>query len=402
MVSRTLNVNSLGRHFKSLPDPRHTKNRRHLLGDVIVISVCAVTVGCDGPTAIARWARHKAEWLATFLELPYGVPAKDCFRRVLSALKPAAFQKCFESLITDCLAVQDARREADQATQPEADQDAKQSTGKRFIAIDGKTMRRSHNHAAELGALHVVSAWATEYGLALGQVATEEKSNEITAIPELLDQLDISDSTITIDAMGCQREIAQKIVMGGGDYVLAVKDNQPKLHEAIREFFLDHLADNMARVPHDFHETKDKGHGRVDERTYYTAKVPDKFPLRALWPGLTAIGCATRMTTRPDGTHSEDVRYYILSRDLKGTRFAAAVRGHWGIENSLHWVLDMNFREDENRTRERTLANNISWLRRFAISKLKQHPQKDSVRGKMQSAGWSDDYLAEVLMGVGT
>ena len=407
MVSRTLNVSSLGRHFESLPDPRNTRNRRHLLVDVIVIAMCGIIVGCDGPTAIARWARHKAEWLAKFLELPHGIPAKDCFRRVLSALKPAAFQKCFESLIADCLAVQEARQEAEQAAQQpevqaEAEQATEQSTGKRFIAIDGKTMRRSHNRAAELGALHVVSAWATEYGLALGQVATEEKSNEITAIPELLDQLDISDSTITIDAMGCQREIAQKIVTGGGDYVLAVKDNQPKLHEAIREFFLDHLADDMARVPHGFHETNDKGHGRVDERTYYTAKVPEEFPLRALWPGLKAFGCATRMMTRPDGTHSDDVRYYILSRDLSGPRFAAAVRGHWGIENSLHWVLDMNFREDENRTRERTLANNISWLRRFAISKLKQHPLKDSLRGKMQAAGWSDDFLAEVLMGTGT
>jgi predicted transposase YbfD/YdcC len=374
------------------------------LVDVIVIAVCGIMVGCDGPTAIARWAKLKAEWLATFLELPHGIPAKDCFRRVLSALQPEAFQKCFESLIADCVAVQDARQAAQPEVQANAEPEAeaKQNTGKRLIAIDGKTMRRSHNRAADLGPLHVVSAWATEHGLALGQVATEEKSNEITAIPELLDQLDISDSTITIDAMGCQREIAQKIVTGGGDYVLAVKDNQPNLHEAIREFFLEHLADDMARVPHGFHETRDKGHGRVDERTYYAAQVPDKFPLRALWPGLKAFGCATRITTRPDGTHSEDVRYYILSRDLSGPRFAAAVRGHWGIENSLHWVLDMNFREDENRTRERTLANNISWLRRFAISKLKQHPLKDSLRGKMQAASWSNTFLAEVLMGTDT
>jgi predicted transposase YbfD/YdcC len=373
---------------------------------VIVIAVCAITVGCDGPTSIARWARHKADWLGTFLELPHGIPAKDCFRRVLSALKPAAFQKCFESLIADCVAVQDARQAAEQEakleTLPEATSEAEQEPPKRRVAIDGKTLRRSHDHGAGLGALHVVSAWATEYGLALGQVATEEKSNEITAIPELLDQLDISNSIVTIDAMGCQREIAQKIVAGGGDYVLAVKDNQPKLHDAIREFFLDHLADDMARVPHGHHETNDVGHGRADERTYYTAKVPKNFPLRAQWPGLQAIGCATRIMTRPDGTESEDVRYYILSRDLSGASFAASVRGHWGIENSLHWVLDMNFREDEHRTRERTLGNNLSWLRRFAISKLKQHPYKDSLRGKMQAASWNDTFLAEVLIGTAT
>lgn len=386
MASRTLSVDSLGRHFESMPDPRDTRNRRHLLVDVMVIAVCAVTVGCDGPTAIARWARHKRDWLAGFLELPHGIPSRDCFRRVLSSLKPTAFQKCFESLIADCLAVQETGQES----------------GKRLIAVDGKTMRRSHNRAAGLGPLHIVSAWATEYGLALGQVATEEKSNEITAIPELLDQLDISDTIVTIDAMGCQREIAEKIITGGGDYVLAVKDNQPNLHEAIGEFFLEHLEDDMARVPHRYHETHDQGHGRVDERTYYTAKLPEDFPLRAQWRGLKALGCATRITTRPDGTCTEDVRYYIISRYLSGSRFAAAVRGHWGIENSLHWVLDMNFREDENRTRERTLGNNLSWLRRFAISKLKQHPQKDSLKGKMQSAGWSDDFLAEVLIGTTT
>ena len=203
MATRILDANSLGRHFESMADPRHTRNRLHRLVDVMTIAVCAVVVGCDGPTAIARWARHKHEWLSGFLELAHGIPSRDCFRRVLSALKPAAFQKCFESLIADCLAVQEAGQESD----PKCKQ--------RLIASDGKTMRRSHDHAAGLGPLHLVSAWATEYGLALGQVATEEKSNEITAIPELLDQIDIRDAIVTIDAMGCQRDIAEKIVTGG-------------------------------------------------------------------------------------------------------------------------------------------------------------------------------------------
>jgi len=354
--------------------------------DVILISVCGVMVGCDGPTAIARWAEVKEEWLASFLELPNGIPSRDCIRRVLSALKPAAFQKCFESLIAACLAG-----------------DKSGSSGSvGLIAIDGKTSRRSHDRAKGLGALHLVSAWATEHGLAWGQVATADKSNEITAIPELLDQIDVSGAVVTIDAMGCQREIAQKIVDEKGDYLLAVKDNQPKLFAAIHEFFTTHLEDDLAQVPHRSHQTREKAHGRVDERYYYTAKLPKDFPLRDQWPGLKAIGCATRITTRPDGTETDETRYYIASQYLSGARFAEAVRGHWGIENSLHWVLDMNFREDENRTRERTLADNLSWLRRFAISKLKQHPKQDSLRGNMQSAAWSDRFLAEVLTGVAT
>ena len=383
MASRKQDVGGLSRHFESLTDPRDTRNRHHLLVDVLVIAVCAVTVGCDGPTAIARWARMKHQWLAGFLELPHGIPSRDCFRRVLSALKPAAFQKCFESLIADCVACH--------AAGPI-----------RLIAVDGKTMRRSHDRAAGLGPLHLVSAWATEQGLALGQVATADKSNEITAIPELLDQIDVSGAVVTIDAMGCQTAIAEKIVSSGGDYVLAVKENQPKLFAALHDFFTTHLEDDLAEVPHRSHETRDESHGRVDERFYQMAKLPADFPLRSQWPGLKAIGCATRITTRPDGTETDETRYYIASKYLSGPRFADAVRKHWGIENSLHWVLDMNFREDENRTRERILGDNLSWLRRFAISKLKQHPQKDSLRGKMQSAGWSDDFLGEVLMGTTT
>ena len=339
MASLTLNVGSLRRHFESLVDPRDTRNRRHRLVDVLVSAVCAVTVGCGGPTAIARWARKKRAWLATFLELPDGIPARDCFRRVLSAVKPAAFQQCFESLIAAGLAEQ-------------------ASGAGRLIAVAGQTLRRSHDRAAGRGPLPVVSAWATAYGLALGQVATAEKAHEITALPEWLEQIDVRGAVVTIDAMGCQRDIAQQIVAGGGDYVLAVKDHPPKLHAAMAEFFTAHLADDFAQLPPRSQETQDEGHGRVDERYDYTAKLPANFPLRIPWPGLQALGCAIRHTTRPDGTVSDEVRYYLASRDLSGTRFAAAVRKHWGSENSLHWVLEMNFREDEDRTRERILGNN--------------------------------------------
>ena len=378
MAGTSVSFDSIVKHFESLPDPRDTRNRRHLLGDVIVISVCGVIVGCEGPTAIVRWANAKKDWLGQLLELPSGIPSRDCVRRILSALKPEAFQECFQRWIADCLT-----GEADGSH--------------RTIAIDGKTMRRSHDRAAGLGPLHVVSAWASEQGIALGQIATEEKSNEITAIPELIDQIDVQGAVVTIDAMGCQKEIAKKIKRGGGDYVLAVKDNQPKLRQAIEEFFVEGLEDDLGQVPHRRHETHDKGHGRVDERHYYLAKLPDDFAFKKEWPGIKAIGVAVRITEKSDGTKSDDTRYFIASRYLSGKRFAQSVRNHWGIENSLHWVLDVTFNEDQSRARERRLADNLSWLRRFGISLLKQHPSKDSLKGKRQIAGWSNDFLMQVL-----
>jgi predicted transposase YbfD/YdcC len=369
------------KHFESLPDPRQDRNRRHRLVDVIVIAVCGVMVGCEGPTAIALWAQTKREFLATFLELPGGLPSRDCLRRVLSLLKPEAFQRCFQEWIADCCTSGD-----------DDDDDA------RHIAIDGKTMRRSHDGRRGLGPLHIVSAWASAQGLALGQLATEEKSNEITAIPALLDQIDVAGAVVTIDAMGCQKEIAQKIVHAQGDYVLAVKDNQPKLSEAISAFFDEHLEDDLVRVPHRHCETHDQGHGRKDDRYYYLAKLPEDFPLAKQWPSLKAIGMAVRVTQFPDGRESCDVRRYIVSRYLSGQRFADAVRGHWSIENTLHWVLDVDFNEDQSRARERRLADNLSWLRRFAVGVLKRHPGKESLKNKMKMAGWSNDFLTELLV----
>lgn len=373
-------------HFESLSDPRNTRNRRHLLGDIIVLAIGGVIVGCEGPTAIERWAKAKKDWLCEILELPGGIPSRDCMRRVLTALKPETFQKCFEQWIAACL------------TRVEEDQEGVEDDGaSRFIAIDGKTLRRSHDRAAGLGPLHLVSAWATEQGLTLGQVATEEKSNEITAIPELIDQIDVKGAIITIDAMGCQKAIAQKIVQEGGDYVLAVKDNQPKLHENIRVFFDELGKNDVAHVSQRKLETHEKGHGRVEDRYYCLAKLPKDFPLAAQWPSIAALGMAIRIFRRSDGGETRDVRYFIVSDYLSGERFAKAVRGHWGIENSLHWVLDVTFDEDQSRVRDRHLANNLSWLRRFAISMLKQHPSKDSIKGKMQIAGWNNAFLTQVL-----
>jgi len=369
-------LRSIVKHFESLPDPRHHRNRRHLLVEVIPIAVCGVMVGCSGPTAIARWARAKKEWLQSVLTLPHGLPSRDCVRRVLSTLRPEAFQTCFQSWIASLI---------------------HEEEGARMIAIDGKTLRRSHDQREGLGPLHLVSAWAGDHGLALGQVATEEKSNEITAIPALLDRIDVQGAVVTIDAMGCQKDIAQKIVDGGGDYVLAVKDNQPTLYAAIEEVFRDERQDELRKRPHWEHQTRETGHGRRDERYYGLARIPRDFPGTNAWPGARAIGMAVRLVENRDGTLSGDTRYFLTSRYLSGPRFAQAVRGHWGIENCLHWVLDVTFDEDQSRTRNRHMANNLSWLRRFAISLLNRHPSTDSIKGKSQVAGWNNEFLLEVL-----
>jgi predicted transposase YbfD/YdcC len=378
-MSKLVDVGSIASYFESLDDPRHTRNRKHLLVDIAVIAVCAIICGCDGPTAIHRWARHREAWLSQHLALPNGIPSRDCIRRVLMVLKPEAFQRCFQAWISQTIA---------------ADADA--DNPDRLVAIDGKACRGSHDHANDLGGLHIVSAWATEQGIALGQVATDDKSNEITAIPQLLGQIDLAGTLITIDAMGCQKEIVKQIVGGGGDCVIAVKDNQPKLLGAIQTPFFDHLEGNRKELKPRSHQTHEDGHGRIDDRFYYLAEVPADFACRKDWPWVKAIGYTVRITQHADGSETDEVRYYLSSRYLSGRRFAEAVRGHWGIE-SMHWVLDMNFGEDESRTRERTLGNNLSWLRRFAVTLLKRHPDKDSLRGKMMSCMLSTDYLTQVL-----
>src|SRR6185437_15558665 len=377
MTGPWVNVESIASYFESLSDPRHTRNRKHRLLDIVVIAVCALVCGCDGPTAIHRWATQRHEWLKSFLALPNGIPSRDCIRRLLMALQPQAFQKCFRDWI------QHAIRSGEGGPT-------------RLVAIDGKTNRRSHDAGQGLGPLHLVSAWASEEGIALGQVATEAKSNEITAIPALLTQLELTDTLVTIDAMGCQKEIARQISDGGGDFVIAVKDNQPTLRETIATYFLEHLERDLEDLRYRCYETSEVGHGRIDERSYFLTQVPKDFALKKEWPWIKAIGYSVRITQHADGRETDEVRYYILSRYVSGKRFSEAVRGHWGIE-SLHWVLDVNFREDDSRTRERTLGNNLSWLRRFAVTLLKHHPIKDSIRGKMIRCLMNTDFLTEVL-----
>jgi predicted transposase YbfD/YdcC len=376
-MAKLVDVGTIGSYFESLSDPRHHRNRKHLLVDIMVIAVAAIVCGCDGPTAIHRWAKSRRDWLAQYLQLPNGIPSRDCIRRLLLALQPQAFQRCFQAWIAQAL-VGDA------------------AAGKRLVAIDGKTCRRSHDAGKELGPLHIVSAWASEEGIALGQVATDSKSNEITAIPVLLGQLELADTIVTIDALGCQKEILRQIRQGRGDAILAVKDNQPKLHDAIAAFFTEQIDRDFADVRYRVYESEETAHGRIDERSYFLTRVPRDFAPAADWPEVKAIGYAMRWTTHADGAQTSEVRYYVSTRYLSGKRFAEAVRGHWGIE-ALHWVLDVTFREDDSRARERTLGNNLSWLRRFAVTLLKRHPGPDSIKGKMLHCGYSTDFLTEVL-----
>ncbi len=376
-MAKLVDVGTIGSYFESLSDPRHRRNRKHLLVDIMVIAVAAVVCGCDGPTAIHRWAKARRDWLAQYLQLPNGIPSRDCIRRLLLALQPQAFQRCFQAWIAQAL--------ADDA-----------ATGKRLVAIDGKTCRRSHDAGKELGPLHIISAWASEEGIALGQVAADSKSNEITAIPVLLGQLELADTIVTIDALGCQKEILRQVRQGRGDAILAVKDNQPKLHDAIAAFFTEQIDRDFADVQYRAYESEETAQGRIDERSYFLTRVPRNFAPAADWPEVKAIGYAMRWTTHADGAQTSEVRYYVSTRYLSGKRFAEAVRGHWGIE-ALHWVLDVTFREDDSRARERTLGNNLSWLRRFAVTLLKRHPGPDSIKGKMLHCGYSTDFLTEVL-----
>jgi len=266
------------------------------------------------------------------------------------------------------------------------------------LAVDGKTLRRSHDKSKGLGTLHSVSVWASEFGLTLAQVATHEKSNEITAIPELLKLVDIRGAIITIDAMGTQRTIAEDIVDGGGDYVLALKGNQETLHEAVIEYVNEQMQTDFANIGARRHITQEKGHGREEMRHYVQMPAPKTLPGFGRWKGLLTIGVAMLCCIR-DGKETSEIRYFISSLALGVKRFAHAVRSHWGIENTCHWSLDMTYREDESRIRDEHLRENFAWLNRFTLSLLKQHPGKDSLVMKRRCCGWNDDFLTQVLTG---
>ena len=368
--------------FAAVDDPRIDRSKRHELVDILFICVAGTIAGCDGPTEIVDFARQKLSWFRRFVRLENGVPSHDTLGRVLSLVKPDQFQTAFLDWITSF-----ADADSDDPRQP------------RFVPIDGKTLRGSRGAKHRESPLHLVSAWASQQGLTLGQVAVDTKSNEITAIPQLLEMLELCGAIVSIDAMGCQTEIAKKIVEGGGDYVLAVKDNQPTLHEAIGAFFLDrHEHDDFADHGCRRHQTRERSRGRLEERYYIIAPLPKSLNwLRRKWKNLTSIGQVITMTEH-DGKQSSAVRYYISSRDPKVKEFAHSVRTHWSIE-SMHWVLDVVFGEDASRIRNGDGTENFGFLRKFAISLLKRDTSRGSLKGKRKRAGWNTDFLEQLLFG---
>jgi predicted transposase YbfD/YdcC len=379
MASSRSKLDEIVAAFDTLEDPRSEINRRHPLSSILVIAVLAVLAGAAGPTAIARWAKWKDEMLTERLALPRGIPGKDVFRRVLMMLKPDAFEAAFNAWIA---------RLRDEAI-------ATTGVDRPIVAIDGKTARRSHDAARDLGALHVVTAWAGEYGLALGQELCAEKSNEITAIPELLKKIDIRGGIVTIDAMGTQKAIAEQIVRGRADYVLALKRNHETLHREVVEF-IDQQLEGELETAQEL-TTTERGHGRQEERTYLQLPVPRALPGRTEWKGLKSVGLVTSRCVQ-GGKERVEVRYYLSSLSVDVAQFARAVRGHWSVENACHWSLDVTYREDESRVRERVLGSNITWLYRFTLSILKQHPDtRLSQIMKRRGCGWSDKFLMEVI-----
>jgi predicted transposase YbfD/YdcC len=381
--SQHITPGDIAKHFEALDDPRCHVNRHHPLTSVVVIAIMAILAGANGPTAIAKWARAKEEFLRQGLALPFGVPRKDVFRIVLTLLNPKVFQACFTDWLKSLrLGAMD-----------------KLNIDRPIYGVDGKTHRRSHDHGKGLSALHSVSVWASELGLSLGQVSCAEKSNEITAIPELLRLVDISGAIITIDAMGTQKAIAKEIVDGKADYVLALKGNQEKLYDAVTDYITRQLENDFADVKARQLFVTETLHGQTETRMYTQLPVPKDLPMLDEWQGLKSIGMVVRCYKK-DGKEMADVRYYISSLQVSIKLFARAVRGHWGVENGCHWTLDMTFREDESRIRGKNIRENFAWLNRLALSLLKQHPSKDSIAMKRRICGWDDTFLLEVLTGI--
>src|SRR5262245_8906944 len=367
-------VGSLRKHFRGLPDPRVVGRTRHLLFDIIVLAICAVIGNCDDWPDIALFARKRQAWFRRFLRLPGGIPCHDTFERVFAALDARAFERCCLAWLREVAGL----------------------VGVDHIAIDGKTLCGSAG--SSLGPLHLVSAWATQANLTLGQVAVDGKSNEITAIPQLLELLDLSGALVTIDAIGCQKAIAKQVVAGGGDYVLIVKGNQGHLLEDIQQTVARALDGELPAGAVRAHTTREEGHGRREERSCVVIRHVAGIRARQAWPNLTTVGMCRRERTA-DGQTSTEVCYFIGSRRMAARRYAQALRSHWGIENNLHWQLDVSFHEDASRIENRHGAANFALLRKLALALLKQHPRKDSIARKRKTAALDPEFLAETLAG---
>jgi predicted transposase YbfD/YdcC len=363
-------------HFAGLDDPRLDRTKRHKLGDLAFIAVCAVLCGANGFVAMETFAHEKRAWLEQYLELPGGIPSHDTFGRLFAALDPAGFLDCFLSWV----------------------EAVGQATGQRLVGIDGKTARASLDTASGKSALHIVSAWAAESRLLLGQVTVDEKSNEITAIPKLLELLELHGAIVTIDALGCQKEIAAKIRAGGGDYVLAVKGNQEHLEEDIINHFAAFDEGRLRKRPR-VAESREKGHGRQEYRRCEAFAVPRTLRGLEFWRDAGSICRVTRVYTEK-GEEKGEVRYYLSSLRPNAALLARAVRQHWGIENGLHWVLDMYFGEDRSRARTDAAAANMALLRRWALSLLRQdETMQGGIENKRLQLGWNERKL-EILLGL--
>ena len=364
----------------AVPDPRRQcKNLRHPLVDVLVVGFCGVLCGCEDFVELETFGRKKEDFFRRFLELPEGIPSHDTFRRVFQAVCPQALQRCLIQWL------QGVRQAA--------------PAGGEVIAIDGKTLRRTFDSAQGLGALHLVSAWATGNGLTLGQVAVGAPSNEITAIPQLIELLDLKDCVVTIDAAGCQKEVAAQIVAKEADYVLALKENQPTLYEQVTGHFVQLFDEAGPAGKTRHHQEVETGHGRTETRATYVAPAPQALVSAGAWVGLASLVIVIRhCVDHATGQVSDEVRYFISSLPARVKRLAQAVRQHWGIENGLHWVLDVAFNEDRMRQRDRHGIENLALLNRLAVSLLRQDKTvKAGVKCKRKAAGWDDSYLLRLL-----
>jgi len=367
-------------HFAALDDPRVDRTKRHGLLDIVAVALCAVVCGADTWVEVEQFGRSKEAWLRTFLALPNGIPSHDTFGRVFAALDPAQFEACFRSWVGAVA----------------------QRIGARVVAVDGKTVRRSHDRANGKAALELVGAWASEQRLVLGQVAVADGGNEITAIPELLRALALDGCTVTVDAIGCQTAIARQLVEQGADYVLALKGNQPALRAAVEGWFAEARAGGFRGVPHATRRTVEKGHGRLEVRQVWTTTDPELLAYldpAGDWPGLACVALV-EAERRAGGAVARESRYFVSSLDGSARAVAEAVRGHWGIETRLHWVLDVCFREDDSRVRAGHADRNLAVLRRLALNLLRQEgTAKVGTKAKRLKAGWDDAYLLKILAG---
>ena len=374
-------ADSIQAHFGDLSDPRRAQGRRHRLSDMIVLAVTAVICCADSWADVADFANAKLNWFQTFLDLPHGVPCCDTFERVFARLDPDGFERCFINWTTAL----------------------SESSAGRLVAIDGKRIRRSFDHAWDHStATHLLSAFVEHNAMVLGQLAVDCKENEIVGIPKLLELLDLTGAVVTIDAMGCQTQIAEKITENGGDYVLSVKDNQPTLHQALQRNLDEMILENFADVRHGFVQTVDGDHGRIETRkVWVTDQLDDSLDaeVRGRWKGLRSMAVVESTREIPLKPTSTERRYFISSlAGIDAEKMARCIRGHWAVENKLHWVLDVSFGEDQARNRKDHSAENFSRLRRIALNLLRREKtKKRGIKGKRLNAAWDHDYLLKLL-----